>query len=66
MLRAEVVGPRVLSVKEVRTIEQALEKDFGEPVELTVWARSEYVVTSHGYDSFDTYAEGMESKTETP
>ena len=66
VLRAEVVGPRVLSVKEVRTIEQALEKDFGEPVELTVWARSEYVVTSHGYDSFDTYAEGMESKTETP
>ena len=49
LVRAEVVGPRVPLPAEVRVIEQRIAQSLGEPVTLSVWARTELKVTGEGY-----------------
>jgi uncharacterized hydrophobic protein (TIGR00271 family) len=56
-VRAEVVGPRVLSPKEVQTIEKALFNLVGQPIQLTVWARTDVIVTGERYSSVQGYRE---------
>ena len=56
-VRAEVVGPRVPSPPEVRTIETKLEKLAGQAVTVTLWARTEVVVTGKRYTSVKEQAE---------
>ena len=49
-VRAEVVGPRVLTPDEVRAVEARSAKALGVPVHLTVWARAELQVTAQRYE----------------
>jgi uncharacterized hydrophobic protein (TIGR00271 family) len=62
MVRAEVVGPRVPSPAEVRTLETALQKLAGQPVVVSLWARTEVVVTGQRYSSVKEQAEAASSK----
>jgi hypothetical protein len=48
-VRADVVGPRVLAPGEVHGIEERAAKAIGEPVELTVRARTDVLVTGKEY-----------------
>jgi uncharacterized hydrophobic protein (TIGR00271 family) len=63
-VRAEVVGPRVPSPAEVRTLETALQKLAGQPVTVSLWARTEVVVTGQRYSSVKEQAEAA-SRTNT-
>jgi uncharacterized hydrophobic protein (TIGR00271 family) len=74
-VRAEVVGPRVPSPTEVRTLETTLQKLAGQPVTVSLWARTEVVVTGQRYTSVKEYTQTTTSKnlpaivppaTETP
>jgi uncharacterized membrane protein len=49
-VRAEVVGPRVLTPSEVRGVEVRSAKAIGAPVVLIVWARAELQVTGQRYE----------------
>ena len=49
LVRAEVVGPRVLRPPEVRRIESRVGKSIGKKVDLHVWSRVELVVTGTDY-----------------
>jgi hypothetical protein len=64
-VRAEVVGPRVPSPAEVRTLETTLQKLAGQPVTVSLWARTEVVVTGQHYTSVKEYAEAASSQ-DTP
>src|SRR5262249_22514999 len=48
-VRAEVVGPRVLTPDEVRVVEERAAKAIGEPVDLAVRARTDVLVTGKRY-----------------
>src|SRR5262249_4924213 len=61
-IRAEVVGPRVPSPAEVRTLETALQKLAGQPVMVSLWARTEVVVTGQRYTSVKEQAEAAARK----
>jgi hypothetical protein len=61
-VRAEVVGPLVPSPAEVRAIEKTLQKLAGQPVMVSLWARTEVVVTGQRYTSVKEYAEAASSK----
>jgi uncharacterized hydrophobic protein (TIGR00271 family) len=61
-VRAEVVGPRVPSPAEVRTLETTLQKLAGQPVTVSLWARTEVVVTGQRYTSVKEQAEAAASK----
>jgi uncharacterized hydrophobic protein (TIGR00271 family) len=50
-VRAEVVGPRVLSPSEVHAIEERAAKTIGEPVDLSVRARTDVLVTGNQYQA---------------
>ena len=49
LVRAEVVGPRVLRPPEVRRIEIRVGRSIGKKVDLHVWCRVELVVTGTDY-----------------
>jgi hypothetical protein len=49
-VRAEVVGPRVLTPSEVRSVEVRSAKAVGAPVALIIWARAELQVTGQRYE----------------
>ena len=61
-VRAEVVGPRVPSPAEVRTLETTLQKLAGQPVTVSLWVRTEVVVTGQRYSSVKEQAEAASSK----
>jgi uncharacterized hydrophobic protein (TIGR00271 family) len=65
VIRAEVVGPRVPSPAEVRTLETKLQKLAGQPVLMSLWARTEVVVTGQRYSSVKEQAEAAANK-DTP
>jgi hypothetical protein len=48
-VRAEVAGPRVPAPDDIHSVEQGAAQAIGEPVELTVRARTEVVVTGTQY-----------------
>lgn len=50
-VRAQVVGPRALSPKEVRKVEARLAKGLHKPVTLAVWWSTDLLVTNEGYNS---------------
>jgi uncharacterized hydrophobic protein (TIGR00271 family) len=64
-IRAEVVGPRVPSPAEVRTLETTLQKLTEQPVTVSMWARTEVVVSGQRYTSVKDYAETV-SRKNTP
>jgi len=64
-VRAEVVGPHVPSPAEVRTLETTLQKLAGQPVIVSLWARTEVVVTGQHYTSVKEYAEAATTR-DTP
>jgi hypothetical protein len=64
-VRAEVVGPRVPSPAEVHTLETALQKLAEQPVTVSLWARTEVVVSGQRYTSVKDYAEAV-SRKNTP
>lgn len=49
-VRAEVVGPRAMAPPEVRDAQQRAAAAVGEPVDLSVLARPEVLVTAKGYE----------------
>jgi hypothetical protein len=53
-VRAEVVGPRLLTPDEVRDTESRSAANLGGPVRLTVWGRTELQVRSAGYQALGT------------
>jgi hypothetical protein len=61
-VRAEVVGPRAPAPAEVRTIEATLQKLAGQPVSVSLWARTEVVVTGQRYTSVKDYTETVSRK----
>jgi len=62
VVRAEVVGPRVPSPAEVHTLETALQKLAGQPVLVSLWARTEVVVTGQRYSSVKEQAEAAANR----
>jgi hypothetical protein len=50
-VRAEVAGPRVLALEEVRAAEERTAKAVGESVDLSVRARTDVMVTSKQYQA---------------
>jgi uncharacterized hydrophobic protein (TIGR00271 family) len=49
----EVAGIRIFSADDVRALERDMNKKLGVPVQLNVWSRSEAVVTTRGYTSYE-------------
>jgi hypothetical protein len=64
-IRAEVVGPKVLSPSQVRAIEKKTTKATGQTVKLYVWSRVELMVTSGEYFSLKNYSEEAAKKRMT-
>lgn len=61
-IRAEVVGPRVPSPADVRSLEKTLQQLAGQPVTVSLWARTEVVVTGQHYTSVKEYTEAASSQ----
>jgi hypothetical protein len=61
-VRAEVVGPRVPSPAEARTLETTLQKLAGRPVTVSLWARTEVVVTGQRYSSVKEQTEAAANR----
>lgn len=53
IVRAEVLGPEVPRPAQVQVIERELAKLAGEPVVMTLWARTDMIVTAEGYNTAD-------------
>jgi len=56
-IRAEVVGPKVPTPVQVKKIEAALAREAGSPVELSLWARTDVIVTGTRYQAVDRLIE---------
>ncbi len=56
-VRAEVAGPGVPKPDQIKAVEATLTRALGSPVKLTLWARSEVVVTAERYASVDALIE---------
>jgi len=50
-VRAEVADPRILAPDDVRNVQARSAKAIGEPVDLTVRARADILVTANGYQA---------------
>jgi hypothetical protein len=66
VVRAEVVGSRVIDPKEVQAVEKALLNAVKQPVELTIWARSDLIVTGQRYFSMQGYREATSAQQPRP
>jgi len=62
LVRAEVVGPRVIQPAEVRLIEKRLGKSTGKKVDVHVWSRVELVVTGSDYIPVEEFTKEQVSK----
>ncbi|MBI3796670.1 MAG: hypothetical protein HY268_06840, partial [Deltaproteobacteria bacterium] len=62
VVRAEVVGPRVPSPAEVHTLETTLQNLAGQPVIVSLWARTEVGVTGQRYSSVKEQAEAAANR----
>jgi uncharacterized hydrophobic protein (TIGR00271 family) len=65
-VRAEVVGPRILAPADVRVVEERSAGALGEPVKLSVWARTELQVTDERYEPLGGGRAGGETETAAP
>ncbi len=50
-IRTQVVGPRPLSPKELKSIEARFTKEFNKPVTVVVWWSTDLLITNEGYNS---------------
>ena len=50
-VRAQVVGARILSPKEVKSLEARLAKGLDKPVTMAIWWSTDLLVTNEGYNS---------------
>ncbi|MCF8130030.1 MAG: DUF389 domain-containing protein [Deltaproteobacteria bacterium] len=62
LVRAEVVGPRVIQPAEVRLIEKRLGRSTGKKVDVHVWSRVELVVTGSKYIPVEEFTKEQVSK----
>jgi len=51
----EMEGPRSVTPEEVELIQTAASEAVGEPIELSIWHRSDAVVTTNGHSTFDEF-----------
>ena len=65
-VRTEVVGPRVLAPNEVHGIEERSGKAIGEPVQLSVRARTDVLVTGTRYEAVGDVQASGESDAAMP
>ncbi|MEA2080782.1 MAG: DUF389 domain-containing protein [Pseudomonadota bacterium] len=61
-LRAQVVGPRILSPKEIESVETKLAKGLDKPVTIAVWWSTDLLVTSKGYNAVRNRVEDAAAK----
>ena len=54
LVRALTVGPRVPAPADVRAVETALRTRLGQPVELSIWAQIDGVVSAQRYSSLES------------
>jgi hypothetical protein len=54
-VRAEVVGPKMISPKQVRGIEKDVSRIVRHQVNIYVWCRSELMVTKNQYSSVEDF-----------
>jgi uncharacterized hydrophobic protein (TIGR00271 family) len=52
---AEVVGPRPVSPTELSLVQEAVSESISHPVELSIWHRTDVVVTAEGYKSYKDF-----------
>ena len=62
LVRAEVVGTRVIQPSEVRLIEKRLRRSTGKKVDVHVWSRVELVVTGADYIPVEEFTKEQVSK----
>lgn len=60
----EAVGAEPLSVADIASMELELNEEFHRPVNLDVWYKTDTVITSEGYKSFEDYNERNISELE--
>jgi len=60
----EAVGAEPLSPADIASMELELNEEFHRPVNLDVWYKTDAVITSEGYRSFETYNERNISELE--
>ena len=60
----EAVGAEPLSPADIASMELELNEEFHRPVNLDVWYKTDTVITSEGYRSFETYNERNISELE--
>lgn len=60
----EAVGAELLSPAEIASLELELNEEFNRPVNLDVWYKTDAVITSEEYQSFETYNERNISELE--
>ncbi len=61
-VRAQVAGRRILSPKEVRSVEARLAKGLDKPVAIAVWWSTDLLVTNKGYNSVRNRLEAAAAK----
>jgi len=54
-VRMEAVGPRVLTARDLSRLEKEVSQRVGRDVQITVWFKSEVLVTPAGYTSTEEY-----------
>lgn len=69
--RAEIAGTRLITPKEIKTIEARAATFAGEPVQFAAWSRVDLMVTQRRYMPVEEYTrqrimEGREAETEAP
>jgi hypothetical protein len=62
-VRAEVVGPKMLSPKEVREVEKEVSRTVRHQVNISVWCRSELMVTRNAYSSIEDFTKELITDT---
>ena len=58
-VRAEVVGPNMMTPKEVRQIERDVSRIVRHQVNIYLWCRSELMVTKEAYSSVEDFTKQM-------
>lgn len=61
-VRAQVVGPRILSPKEIESAEARLANGLDKPVTVTVWWSVDLLVTNESYNSVRNRVEETAAK----
>lgn len=64
-VRVEVVGARVMSPRDVASLERAVSRQVNQKLKIFIWSRAEAMVTPDGYSSLEEYTrKRLEEKKE--